>query len=94
MALGSRYACLWCAKARFWQRSLTVARILFSAGMAGGSVLDPEDSFIQCALHGALFRLEDDYCLQGPCAGQSLKPIEFGLIDGRLWARLQEPWSD
>jgi nitrite reductase/ring-hydroxylating ferredoxin subunit len=30
---------------------------------------------IQCALHGALFRIEDGYCLYGPCQGASLHPL-------------------
>lgn len=37
--------------------------------------LDPGGSFIQCATHGALFRIEDGYCLRGPCAGESLQPV-------------------
>ena len=38
---------------------------------------DPDNSFIQCATHGALFRPEDGYCLRGPCAGQSLEPMDL-----------------
>jgi len=37
--------------------------------------LDLGGSFIQCANHGALFRIEDGYCLRGPCAGESLQPV-------------------
>lgn len=37
--------------------------------------LDPSESYIQCATHGALFRIGDGFCLQGPCAGQSLEPL-------------------
>jgi nitrite reductase/ring-hydroxylating ferredoxin subunit len=43
--------------------------------------LDLDNSFIQCAIHGALFRPEDGYCLRGPCAGRSLEPLEL-LRDG------------
>lgn len=35
--------------------------------------------FIQCSLHGALFRPEDGFCLHGPCMGRSLErlPLVF-----------------
>lgn len=41
--------------------------------------LDITEGFIQCATHGALFRIEDGYCLRGPCAGQSLESIDVVL---------------
>ena len=34
--------------------------------------LDIDQRYIQCATHGALFRIDDGLCVQGPCAGQSL----------------------
>jgi nitrite reductase/ring-hydroxylating ferredoxin subunit len=46
--------------------------------------LSTERDFIQCAIHGALFRPRDGFCLYGPCAGRSLQPvsiiIEVGVI--------------
>jgi nitrite reductase/ring-hydroxylating ferredoxin subunit len=53
--------------------------------------LDPEDSFIQCALHGALFRPEDGYCLRGPCSGQSLTALAVSVRDGRVCVALPLP---
>jgi len=50
--------------------------------------LDLDNSFIQCAIHGALFRPEDGYCLRGPCVGQSLQPLEIRLVGDRLWVEL------
>lgn len=50
--------------------------------------LDLDHSFIQCAIHGALFRPENGYCLRGPCAGQSLEPIRLDLDQGRLTVSL------
>jgi nitrite reductase/ring-hydroxylating ferredoxin subunit len=35
------------------------------------------ESFIQCATHGAIFRIEDGYCLRGPCAGESLQKLHL-----------------
>lgn len=48
--------------------------------------LDMENSFIQCAIHGALFRVEDGYCVRGPCTGQGLEPVTVSLRDG--WVTL------
>ena len=44
--------------------------------------LNYEQEFIQCSIHGALFRLEDGYCLHGPCNGQSLQAIELEIEAG------------
>ncbi len=37
--------------------------------------LDLDNSFIECAIHGALFRTDNGYCLRGPCVGQSLQAL-------------------
>lgn len=34
--------------------------------------LDASEEYIQCATHGAKFRIEDGLCIYGPCQGQSL----------------------
>lgn len=34
-----------------------------------------DKSHILCATHGAEFRIEDGYCVLGPCRGQSLEPV-------------------
>ena len=41
--------------------------------------LDADGKFIQCAMHGALFKVEDGYCVLGPCAGQRLRRIPLRL---------------
>lgn len=46
--------------------------------------LDYDNSFIQCAIHGALFRIEDGACLRGPCVGQSLQPLSLHVDAGRI----------
>lgn len=38
---------------------------------------DIENCYIQCSTHGALFRIEDGYCIRGPCAGQRLTQLEI-----------------
>jgi nitrite reductase/ring-hydroxylating ferredoxin subunit len=55
--------------------------------------LDIDKSFIECALHGALFRPEDGYCLRGPCVGKSLQSLTLTEIDGELWVDLGESLS-
>jgi nitrite reductase/ring-hydroxylating ferredoxin subunit len=50
--------------------------------------LDIDGSFIECAMHGALFRPEDGHCLRGPCVGKSLTALPLRERDGLLWADL------
>lgn len=35
----------------------------------------PDGRAIQCATHGARFRIDDGACLAGPCAGRGLTPV-------------------
>jgi nitrite reductase/ring-hydroxylating ferredoxin subunit len=37
--------------------------------------LSLDKRYIQCAMHAALFRLEDGICVAGPCTGASLTAI-------------------
>ena len=46
--------------------------------------LDIGKEFIQCATHGALFRIDNGDCVYGPCIGQRLEPVEFELRDGYI----------
>ncbi len=46
--------------------------------------LDIDGSFIQCAIHGALFRVGDGHCLRGPCVNQSLQALPVQVRDGRI----------
>ncbi|TWB47545.1 Rieske (2Fe-2S) protein [Nitrospirillum viridazoti] len=39
---------------------------------------------LQCATHGALFRVEDGLCIHGPCAGRSLTPVRVHVEDGAV----------
>ncbi|MGA7991027.1 MAG: NUDIX domain-containing protein [Thermoanaerobaculia bacterium] len=41
----------------------------------GGEPLLTEEGFLACRNHGALFAVEDGFCVAGPCAGESLEPI-------------------
>jgi len=41
----------------------------------GERFFDLAGQFIQCSMHGALFRLSDGMCVQGPCRGQALQRL-------------------
>lgn len=47
--------------------------------------MDISGRLIQCATHGALFNIEDGYCVSGPCAGDSLQPIKLLIEDGEVF---------
>jgi nitrite reductase/ring-hydroxylating ferredoxin subunit len=41
---------------------------------------------IVCALHGALFRIEDGFCTHGPCVGESLEAVPASVdAEGVVW---------
>lgn len=50
-----------------------------------GRFLDRENKHLLCATHGATFRINDGFCLSGPCAGQALTEIPVMLKDGALY---------
>lgn len=41
----------------------------------GGVPLLTEEGFLACRNHGALFAVEDGFCVAGPCAGESLESV-------------------
>jgi nitrite reductase/ring-hydroxylating ferredoxin subunit len=47
--------------------------------------LDDEGEHIMCATHAALFRIEDGYCIAGPCRRQSLRAVPLRVRDGAVW---------
>lgn len=47
--------------------------------------LDVEKRFIQCATHGALFRIEDGFCVHGPCIGGHLTALPARVEDGFVY---------
>ncbi|WP_028470603.1 Rieske (2Fe-2S) protein [Neptunomonas japonica] len=50
--------------------------------------LDLDKNFIQCATHGALFRIEDGECIAGPCPGEMLTAIPTKIDQGQVWVNL------
>ena len=41
--------------------------------------LDSTGTLIQCATHGALFRIEDGLCIYGPCLDRSLTALTTSI---------------
>jgi len=41
--------------------------------------LDREAQYIQCATHGALFRIDTGVCVAGPCPGETLTALPFQI---------------
>jgi nitrite reductase/ring-hydroxylating ferredoxin subunit len=36
-------------------------------------------TFLVCQAHGALFEIDDGYCIEGPCAGDSLRALKVAV---------------
>ena len=48
------------------------------------SFMSDDGKLLRCATHGALFRPDDGYCVDGPCEGDSLRRVEVTLSDGSV----------
>lgn len=46
--------------------------------------LDYSGTRLMCSTHGASFRIEDGYCLRGPCVGRSLTPAPVELRGSKI----------
>ncbi|MBP0443305.1 Rieske (2Fe-2S) protein [Roseomonas sp. SSH11] len=46
--------------------------------------LDGPRRHLVCTAHGARFRVEDGFCVAGPCAGDSLEAVEVRIEDGAV----------
>lgn len=49
-----------------------------------GRFLNRQRTLIQCSTHGAQFRIEDGFCIKGPCLGASLQPVHCAVVDGEV----------
>lgn len=47
--------------------------------------MDSEGEFLQCATHGAMFRIQDGYCEYGPCAGESLETTSIEVQGDKIF---------
>jgi len=53
--------------------------------------LTKEKDLILCAAHGALFRIEDGFCIAGPCADASLIPWPVKVEGGAVFTAEAKP---
>ena len=51
-----------------------------------GEFLSPDRRHLRCAFHGALFRIDDGHCVDGPCRGRSLTAFPVRVEDGVVYA--------
>ncbi len=55
-------------------------------GGRSGRLLTEDGKFLICRTHGALYRLNDGFCTEGPCHGTHLMPLALEEDeDGVLW---------
>ena len=47
--------------------------------------LDADKMLIQCANHGALFRIDNGLCVAGPCIGDRLDIVEFKINENSIF---------
>ena len=47
--------------------------------------LDITGKLIQCATHGAQFRIQDGLCIYGPCNGASLTPVPIKIEQDKVF---------
>ncbi|MCC3861875.1 Rieske (2Fe-2S) protein [Pseudemcibacter aquimaris] len=45
--------------------------------MDDGKFMEKTGKYLMCHTHGALFQLEDGFCVAGPCNGASLRPVDI-----------------
>lgn len=50
-----------------------------------GKFLSVDKKHIQCAVHDALFRLDDGLCVAGPCVDDRLQAIEIKQKESAVW---------
>ncbi len=50
-----------------------------------GHFLNKDKTFIICSTHGALFRINDGFCVSGPCAERALTTVPFNIVGGSIF---------
>jgi nitrite reductase/ring-hydroxylating ferredoxin subunit len=56
-----------------------------SLDWAPGRFTSADGVYLQCATHGALFRMEDGVCVLGPCAGDALRERPLHVLEGAVY---------
>lgn len=50
-----------------------------------GRFLDHSGNYLQCAMHGARFQLQNGLCIAGPCQGQALTAVAVEEHADAVW---------
>lgn len=53
-----------------------------------GRFMDPDNLFLQCSTHGALFKPSNGECIAGPCQGDALIALDLRNNHGVLEVRV------
>ena len=62
-----------------------------SLSWAPDEFLIGKDGRLVCPHHGASFDIASGACLDGPCIGASLTPVQAFIEDGIVWGELKIP---
>lgn len=46
---------------------------------------DTSGAYLMCGTHGAVFRPEDGFCVEGPCVGRALTKVEIRAEGGDIF---------
>jgi len=52
--------------------------------IAPDEFLTEDGASIECAMHGARFRIEDGVCVEGPCLGEELALVPLRVDEGHV----------
>ena len=52
-----------------------------------GELLSEDGTHLVCGTHGATYRLNDGYCIDGPCEGMALEPLGVRVDAGDVYVR-------
>lgn len=50
-----------------------------------GELLTPDRRHLVCGTHGALYRIRDGHCVEGPCRGRGLTPLRIREDSGSVY---------
>lgn len=56
-----------------------------------GEFLSVDKAHIQCATHHALFEIESGKCVNGPCVGDRLKPVDIEIVGDEVFFKAKTP---
>ena len=73
-----------------WRAFLNICRHLpIPLDSGSRQVLAADQRHFLCRTHGALYRIEDGRCVQGPCGGQALEAVPVELEGERVYLQLR-----